>query len=257
MKNKVVFSLIVIVIFVVLAGCNPAPNSTPPSSTGNSGAISVPVVKDTLAPSPTSVPTLVSTSTTTPTAAEAEINLNIPALDILKVAYQNGMKAHSHHEESSSNINGTTLLSKLDLVSGGNMHSVSTSMNGKNTTTTELILVDGKYYKKTNEGAWADITDTYKKQQGDTGLLFTEETLNTIKDAKLMGQESLDGKPMVLITYSLDFMKVHFDNKAWIGMSDGLEYKIEMTYLLGNTPVTTTTLYSNYNADIKIESPIK
>jgi len=72
-----------------------------------------------------------------------------------------------------------------------------------------------------------------------------------------MGKESLDGKPMVLITYSLDLMKVHFDNKVWIGMSDGLEYKIEMTYLLGNTPVTTTTLYSNYNADIKIESPIK
>ncbi len=181
----------------------------------------------------------------------------MPALDILKLAYENGMKARSHHEESSSNINGTASLSKLDLVSGGSMHSVNTSISGNNTTTIELILVDGKYFKKTNDGAWADITDTYKKQPGGSSIQFTEETLNTINDAKLIGQESLDGKAMVLITYSLVFMNIHFDSKVWIGMSDGMEYKIEMTYPLGNTPVTSTTLYSNYNADIKIEPPMK
>ena len=102
-----------------------------------------------------------------------------------------------------------------------------------------------------------------KQIGGDAATI--DELTKYITDAKVIGPNTLDGKPMMVYQYALT-VKVNDAgaesssvNKMWVG-NDSLPYKLESDGSTNITGKTTTShlvnIYSGYNTDLKIVAPI-
>jgi hypothetical protein len=65
----------------------------------------------------------------------------------------------------------------------------------------------------------------------------------------LVGPDILDGKPMLVYQYTLN----NSPAKLWVGVADGLPYKVESVSKSG---AKTTVTISDYNAQIVLTPPI-
>ncbi len=92
-----------------------------------------------------------------------------------------------------------------------------------------------------------------------------DQLTKQITDAKVIGPDTLDGKPMMVYQYALTF-KVNDAGaesssitKMWVG-NDSLPYKLESDGSTNITGKKTTShlvnSYSGYNMDFKIVAPI-
>ena len=102
-----------------------------------------------------------------------------------------------------------------------------------------------------------------KQIGGDAATI--DELTKHITDAKVVGPDTLDGKPMMVYQYALT-VKVNDAGaesssitKMWVG-DDRLPYKLESDGSTNITGKTTTShlvnIYSGYNTDLKIAAPI-
>ncbi|MEP7190492.1 MAG: hypothetical protein ABI901_14980 [Roseiflexaceae bacterium] len=92
-----------------------------------------------------------------------------------------------------------------------------------------------------------------------------DQLTKQITDAKVIGPDTLDGKPMMVYQYAFTLKvndagaKSSSVTKMWVG-DDSLPYKLESDGSTNITGKTTTShlvnIYSDYNADFKIVAPI-
>ena len=261
-------------LMLLLAACgqNAAPATTSNASSAPSAAASTlaspsisaavePAAAPSSAPSPTPQP---SPSAAAPSSAPAPASGS--ALDAISAAYQASVAAKSYHVESTITSGGTTSINNtFDIMLPNRLHR-TTNINGK---TSESIIIDATTYSRANGGEWI-------KSTGSTGALdilqqigadpaTIDQLTKQITDAKVIGPDTLDGKPMIVYQYAFSF-KVNDAGaesssitKMWVG-DDSLPYKLESdgsTNLTGKTTTShTVNIYSDYNADFKIVAPI-
>ena len=121
----------------------------------------------------------------------------------------------------------------------------------------EMIAVGSQTYTRQGQGPW-------QKAPFDAGEIARNlrdpklvDQLATNYDIKFVGQETMDGAPMLVYEYapkSTSPSRQEGKTKVWISAEDSLPRKVE-TQGVTNDNVT-TIIFSDYNSDIKIELPV-
>ncbi|HJQ69367.1 MAG TPA: hypothetical protein VKA70_10355 [Blastocatellia bacterium] len=121
----------------------------------------------------------------------------------------------------------------------------------------EMIAVGSQTYSRQGQGPWLKApfdAGEMAKNFRDPKLV---DQLTIIHDVKYLGQDTLDGAPMLVYEYMPKDPKQAArggKTKVWISAVDSLPRKVETQ---GATNLSVTTiLYSDYNSDIKIELPV-
>jgi hypothetical protein len=124
----------------------------------------------------------------------------------------------------------------------------------------EYVIVGGATYVKLPERGWVkspiDASGMIKSFR-DPKML---DELTKTADVKLVGPDTLDGAPMLVYQYTQNNpmgMKVKSTAKTWLSVADGLPRKTESEGEFNGTKTKMLMTMSDYNADIKIESPVK
>jgi hypothetical protein len=124
----------------------------------------------------------------------------------------------------------------------------------------EYVIVRGAMYMKTPDGGWAkspvDASDMIKAFR-DPKML---DELTKTADVKFVGPDTLDGAPMLVYQYTQTNpmgMNLKSVAKTWLSVADGLPRKTETEGEFNGQKTKTIITISDYNADIKIESPLK
>jgi hypothetical protein len=123
----------------------------------------------------------------------------------------------------------------------------------------ETIIVGSSTYMKRASGPWM-------KSPVDVGSMISafrdpkmEEELRQSTEVKLIGPDTLDGMPMLVYQYTMTKamgMDLKSVTKTWVSVVDSLPRKSETEGEFKGIKSNTTNLYYDYNADIKIESPM-
>ena len=124
----------------------------------------------------------------------------------------------------------------------------------------EYVIVGGATYFKMPNGAWS-------KSPIDGGEMIKAfrdpkmlDELAKTADVKFVGADTLDGAPMLVYQYTQNNpmgMKLKSTARTWLSVADGLPRKTETEGEFNGTKSKTLITMSDYNADIKIEAPLK
>jgi hypothetical protein len=124
----------------------------------------------------------------------------------------------------------------------------------------EYVIVGGATYIKNPNGGWV-------KSPVDGGEMIKAfrdpkmlDELAKTADVKFVGADMLDGAPMLVYQYTQNNpmgMKVKNTAKTWLSVADGLPRKTETEGEFDGKKMKTLITMSDYNADIKIEAPLK
>jgi hypothetical protein len=124
----------------------------------------------------------------------------------------------------------------------------------------EFVIVNGAMYMKTPDGKWGkspiDASQMIKSFR-DPKML--DELVKTA-DVKLVGADTLDGAPMLVYQYTQNNplgMNLRNTSRTWLSVADGLPRKTESEGEFDGKKTKTLITMSDYNADIRIESPVK
>lgn len=118
----------------------------------------------------------------------------------------------------------------------------------------EFYLIGNAFYLKQGaNGQWRKLPSNSAAASGMTStLLAPKDSLTsaiTAHNATLSGTDILDGKPMLVYQYTLN----NAPATLWVGVADGLPYKMEG---ISKTGAKTTVTISDYNAQIVLTPPI-
>ena len=124
----------------------------------------------------------------------------------------------------------------------------------------EFVVVSGAMYLKTPDGRWV-------KSPVDAGQMIkafhdpkmVEEMAKTA-DVKFVGPDTLDGAPMLVYQYTQNQpmgLNIKTTAKTWLSVADGMPRKTETEGMYEGKKIKTLVTIFDYNADIKIESPVK
>ncbi len=124
----------------------------------------------------------------------------------------------------------------------------------------EFVIADNKTFIKTPNGGWV-------QSPIDAGVMIkafrdpkTIEELTKTADVKLVGPDTLDGQPMLVYQYTQNNplgMNLKSTAKTWLSVADGLPRKTETDGDFNGVKSHTVVTVSDFNSDIKIESPVK
>ena len=124
--------------------------------------------------------------------------------------------------------------------------------------TTEMVFMGDK--------GWMKVGDKWQASPISGGEMMkqimqsVDEFAPHISNVQYVGEESLDGKPAHVYTYRMelgaDMGNVKSDAKVWIDSASGRVIKSASTGDVGGAKSTTVQTIE-YDANIKIESPIK
>jgi hypothetical protein len=124
----------------------------------------------------------------------------------------------------------------------------------------EYVIVGGATYIKMPNSGWVkspiDASEMIKSFR-DPKMI--DELTKTV-DMKLVGADTLDGAPMLVYQYTQNNpmgMKLKSTSKTWLSIADGLPRKTETDGEFNGTKTKMLMTMSDYNADIKIEAPVK
>lgn len=124
----------------------------------------------------------------------------------------------------------------------------------------EFIIVGNATFIKAPNGGWVKSpidAGGMVKAFRDPKML---EELAKTADVKYVGVDTLDGAPMLIYEYTQRNpmgMNLKSTAKTWLSVADGLPRKTETEGEFDGKKTKTLITLSDYNADIKIESPIK
>ena len=124
---------------------------------------------------------------------------------------------------------------------------------------TELVVIGEAAYLKTL-GSWQKAASGMPEQVKVIHNPAIIEQVKQATEAKFLQADVLNGQPMLVYEYvstNLLGLEVTTYSKTWVGMFDGLPYKSEIAGLLGSVKTKGVLTWTDYNADIKIDSPIK
>jgi hypothetical protein len=124
----------------------------------------------------------------------------------------------------------------------------------------EYVIVGGATYIKNPNSGWVkspidggEIIKAFR----DPKML---DELAKTADVKFVGADTLDGAPMLVYQYTQNNpfgMKMRSTAKTWLSVADGLPRKTETDGEFKGKKMKTLITMSDYNADIKIEAPLK
>jgi hypothetical protein len=124
----------------------------------------------------------------------------------------------------------------------------------------EYVIVGGATYVKLPERGWVkspiDASGMIKSFR-DPKML---DELTKTADVQLVGADTLDGAPMLVYQYTQNNpmgMKVKSTSKTWLSVADGLPRKTETEGEFNGAKTKMLMTMSDYNADIKIDAPLK
>jgi hypothetical protein len=124
----------------------------------------------------------------------------------------------------------------------------------------EYVIAGGATYIKNPNGGWVkspiDGSEMIKAFR-DPKML---DELAKTADVKFVGADMLDGAPMLVYQYTQNNpmgMKVRNTAKTWLSVADGLPRKTETEGEFEGKKIKTSITISDYNADIKIDAPVK
>jgi hypothetical protein len=109
-----------------------------------------------------------------------------------------------------------------------------------------------------NNGAWQKLPIDASKMIASVRDPKVIDELRKSAEVRLVGPDTLDGKPMTVYEYTLrNVMGTEMTSraKAWVAVADNLPRRMETeTDMKGKTSKATIT-YFDYNTDITIEPP--
>ncbi|MDQ1612449.1 MAG: LppX LprAFG lipoprotein [Pyrinomonadaceae bacterium] len=124
----------------------------------------------------------------------------------------------------------------------------------------EYVIVGGATYIKTPNAGWVKSPlDARAMINAFRDPKMLDELAKTA-DVKLVGPDTLDGAPMLVYEYTQNNpmgVKMKSTSKTWLSVADGLPRKTESEGEFNGTKTKTLVTMSDYNSDIKIESPVK
>jgi outer membrane lipoprotein-sorting protein len=124
----------------------------------------------------------------------------------------------------------------------------------------EFVVIGDAMYIRKPDGGWARApvnAGEMIKSFRDPKML--DELVKTA-DVKFVGADTLDGAPMLIYQYTQNNpmgMNLKSTSKTWLSVADGMPRKTETEGVLDGKKTNTVITISDYNADIKIESPAK
>jgi hypothetical protein len=126
------------------------------------------------------------------------------------------------------------------------------------TSSIELISIGSKSYINQN-GKWVEMPLNVTSLIGSLmNSALPQEVENNITNAKLIGPDILNGKPMLVYqfnyTFTQDNINITTTTKLWVGVSDGLPYQEVIQGNLNGIESTTTNLVE-YDPSIQIQDP--
>ncbi len=254
-KKALFYGGIAVVSALLFVGCgsdNALPAATRPAPPTLDAA---PTVANTLAPQ---------AATSIPTAAPPPNSQNAPTdapPDVIRRAMLAQLQAPRERVTSKlTSADGTVTTFVMEYIAPANFHIRSDAM--------ELIAVDGK-------GAWTKQGDAWATADSALAKAFTsardpekiQELLDMIVwgDAKFIGAEMLNGKPMWLYSYTTvvkglrsDGSDIRGANQLWVGALDGLPYKLvsESDSLFTSSGKDHAEQLHEYDAVFTIEPPL-
>ena len=172
-------------------------------------------------------------------------------LEGLVNAYQKAYAANAYRARLEATREGITAMTTYEFVAPDRFRMI--------TGPTELIVVGEASFLKTL-GSWQKVATGLQNQMKSMRDPQWIEKLRKSADAKFAQADTLDNKPMLVFECNADSLLGAEGNtyaKTWVGVLDGLPYKAEFEGMTGSVKTKGVMTWYDYNADIKIEPPIK
>ncbi|HJR07365.1 MAG TPA: hypothetical protein VJ842_08925 [Pyrinomonadaceae bacterium] len=195
-------------------------------------------------------------ATTTPA-----ISADDKPLDVMTKAMRAQLDAKSYRAHVAlTNSDGTNNAMVIEYVAPDRYRMTSDVQAGGKGIKQEFIIVGGATYLKAPNGSWIkspiDASGIVKAFR-DPKML---DELAKTADVKYVGADTLDGEPAFIYQYTQNNpmgMNIKSTSKTWLSVADGLPRKTESESEFKGQKTKTLVTISDYNSDIKIESPIK
>lgn len=191
----------------------------------------------------------------------AVISASDKPLDVMLRAVHGQLDARSYRARIVNTLpTGSTSTMLFEYAAPDRYHMTTQAKAAGRDTTLEFVVAGKDAFARVNTGAWSrfpgDVSQMIKPLRDPKFI----DQLARQGDARLVGPDTLDGQPTLVYSYTATNplgMNVKSEAKTWVSVSDGLPRKTESESDLSGTKVRSTITYSDYNADIRIEPPIK
>jgi len=194
-------------------------------------------------------------------SSAAVISADDKPLDVVLKAMRAQLDAKSYRAHiTSSTSKGTNSTMVVEYVAPDRYRMTRKSRAGGKSFDMEYVIAGGGMYVKGPNGQWV-------KSPIDAGEMIkafrdpkTIEELTKTADVKLVGPDMLEGMPMLVYQYTqTNPLGINLKSvaKTWIAVADGLPRQTETEGEFEGMKTKTLIRISDYNSDIKIESPVK
>lgn len=246
-KTKVLTSALCSLLLAVTAACASRPATEGGTVNGNNAAPAA----------------ATSSGSTGGGSGATAISASDQPLDVMTKAMRAQLDAKSFRARvTSSAANGPANKMVIEYVAPDRYRMVSEGQSGGENKVPgqEFIIVGKTTYIKGPNGQWAkapfDMGEMVKAFRDPKVL----DELAKTADVKYVGAETLDGVPMLIYEYTQNNpmgLNLKSQAKTWLSVADGLPRKTETEGVFNGVKTKTLMTLSDYNSDIKIESPLK
>ena len=189
------------------------------------------------------------------------ISENDKPLDVMTRAMRAQLDAKSYRAHVTSTLaDGTANKMIIEYVAPDRYRMINDVQVGGKSVNQEFIIVGNGSYIKAPNGQWIrSPVDASEIVKGFRDPKMLDELAKTA-DVKFVGAETLDGAPMLIYQYTQTNpmgLKMKSTAKTWLSVADGLPRKTESEGEFDGKKTKTLVTISDYNSDIKIESPVK
>ncbi|MDQ1592491.1 MAG: hypothetical protein QOG71_3118 [Pyrinomonadaceae bacterium] len=192
----------------------------------------------------------------------AVISADDKPLDVMTKAMRAQLDAKSYRAHvTTSTADGMTNKMVIEYAAPDSYHMTGEGAGGAGKGfKVEYVIAGGATYVKTPNAGWVKSPlDARAMINAFRDPKMLDELAKTA-DVKLVGPDTLDGAPMLVYEYTQNNpmgVKMKSTSKTWLSVADGLPRKTESEGEFNGTKTKTLVTMSDYNSDIKIESPVK
>jgi hypothetical protein len=195
------------------------------------------------------------------TGGARAISENDKPLDAMTRAMRAQLDAKSYRAHVTTTLaDGAPNKMIIEYVAPDRYRMVNDMQVGGKSLNQEFIIVGNGSYIKAPNGQWMKSpVDASEIVKGFRDPKMLDELAKTA-DVKFVGADTLDGAPMLIYQYTQTNpmgLKMKSTSKTWLSVADGLPRKTESEGEFDGKKTKTLVTISDYNADIKIESPVK
>ncbi|HEX8458813.1 MAG TPA: hypothetical protein VF656_16070 [Pyrinomonadaceae bacterium] len=195
-------------------------------------------------------------------ATKAVISENDKPADVLTRAMRAQLDAKSYRARIETTSPDGTANMLVEYAAPDNYRMTGETQPGGNAKPVkmEYVIAGGATYVKVPNGQWVrSPIDAGQMIKAFRDPKMLDELAKTA-DVKLVGTDNIDGAPMLVYQYTQTNplgMQLKANSKTWVAVADGLPRKTETEGEMGGKKSKTLINMSDYNADIRIEAPVK